>query len=153
MNLHLRLRLSQVLVDVQRLLSVIDALPTSNLFAGGVAYVLMNDTTLRAPCYASGPTNGLRLRQSERCRGAFGPFPFVGGWLEIMSWDVQAWAAPRFQAQIEDEISADIKRMRCQYEGEQICQIRPLTAPRYNPSSCLECHCALIICIHASTLG
>ena len=93
-------------IDLPRLLPVLEAMPRRGVYGGIARYSSINDTTLEGECWGLGAVGALS-RKASGCPRAFGPFPFVEGPLVVLSADVQAWAEPRL---------ARDARQRCHFE-------------------------------------
>lgn len=97
------------LLGMADLLPLLSGLPIGQLaYGGAVSYTFLNETTRLADrrCWARSAGRALRLRSDPWCSG-FGPYPFAGGPLELLSAEMLAWLAPRLVPRATDS---------CQFE-------------------------------------
>ena len=97
------------LLGMADLLPLLGGLPIGQLAYGGpISYTFLNDTTRQADrrCWARSAGRALRLRSDPWCSD-FGPYPFAGGPLELLSAELLAWLAPRLAPRETDS---------CQFE-------------------------------------
>jgi hypothetical protein len=123
------------MLDLGRVLPLLESLPTSQLYSGILRYSSINETSLEGVCWAAGAYGALRRRRDRResptCDRTRGPVVFAEGPLVVMSRDVQAWLAPRLRIDARQQCHFEdllLGREMAAREALQLANLGPLIA-------------------------